>query len=477
MQLFKFRERGYVMKTGIKNPLFISLIMIAIPFFVIAGFSAMVRAEGSSETGSNQTLKSDTILYVDIIDHTGENFTWTGSGSIDVFAPDETSIGNYSSGSTITPTMNGAYRIQLNEDQSGAWDISVISGGSPVNGRMYSKEWHLDGGGYSQSTAMDNSFFALVPAGNGNNSVVEIKNEGLAGFDYKIGGSQNGITGSHACKSVPITGHSFDADIPIYLNIPSIATFSSLQPTVTNFDAVTNGKGDYQFSFETDIGGTYHIILDADADGFMDISGSNDVILSGIAAVGANEINWDGLDNFGLPVPEETYDTIVRIHTGEIHVLAEDVETFYPGLRLFSVSGGGSRTPLNMFWNDGLVQGGAVLMPNGQYGLETSGPAGLNPGNYVDSADANINARAWGNFTDAGKGNEAIMDTFTWINEDVSVVELLTIEEAADPVPACEGDSEPDGDVDGVDLVEEINAGGSNIAQFAADFGRTDCRL
>ena len=39
----------------------------------------------------------------------------------------------------------------------------------------------------------------------------------------------------------------------------------------------------------------------------------------------------------------------------------------------------------------------------------------------------------------------------------------------------CEGDSEPDGDVDGTDLVEEINAGGSNVDQFATDFGRTDC--
>jgi hypothetical protein len=51
----------------------------------------------------------------------------------------------------------------------------------------------------------------------------------------------------------------------------------------------------------------------------------------------------------------------------------------------------------------------------------------------------------------------------------------LTIEEASDPVPECEGDTEPDGDVDGIDLVQEINADGANIVQFAADFGRTDC--
>ncbi len=39
----------------------------------------------------------------------------------------------------------------------------------------------------------------------------------------------------------------------------------------------------------------------------------------------------------------------------------------------------------------------------------------------------------------------------------------------------CEGDSEPDGDVDGSDLVQEVILGGLKIGQFAAHFGRTDC--
>ena len=39
----------------------------------------------------------------------------------------------------------------------------------------------------------------------------------------------------------------------------------------------------------------------------------------------------------------------------------------------------------------------------------------------------------------------------------------------------CEGDRELDGDVDGMDLAQEINAGGSNIDHFAINFGRTDC--
>jgi hypothetical protein len=67
------------------------------------------------------------------------------------------------------------------------------------------------------------------------------------------------------------------------------------------------------------------------------------------------------------------------------------------------------------------------------------------------------------------------MDTFTWIEDDESAVAALTIDDPSDPVPLCEGDSEPDGDVDGVDLAGEIIAGGTNIDTFVADFGRTDC--
>lgn len=42
-------------------------------------------------------------------------------------------------------------------------------------------------------------------------------------------------------------------------------------------------------------------------------------------------------------------------------------------------------------------------------------------------------------------------------------------------IPYSAVDIDRDGDVDGSDLVKEINTSGSNIVEFAADFGRTDC--
>ena len=92
-----------------------------------------------------------------------------------------------------------------------------------------------------------------------------------------------------------------------------------------------------------------------------------------------------------------------------------------PGFRLFEVDEDLERTGLSMYWNDSEVQTDAVLMDNGEYGLESPGSSGLASGDYdTDTTDANDNARAWGEFDDSGKGNDAYLDTYTWIDSTTS---------------------------------------------------------
>jgi hypothetical protein len=108
-----------------------------------------------------------------------------------------------------------------------------------------------------------------------------------------------------------------------------------------------------------------------------------------------------------------------------------DIETSYEGLRLYEVSSTLVRSPLAMYWNDTLVQAAAVDMPcavsqggpgcpNGDKGLETSGPNGVDPGSYASAASPNVNARSWDDFTGNGKGNNSFLDTFTWIQGSAS---------------------------------------------------------
>lgn len=62
---------------------------------------------------------------------------------------------------------------------------------------------------------------------------------------------------------------------------------------------------------------------------------------------------------------------------------------------------------------------------------------------------------------------------FDYVKSDSEIID--TYESYFPERLECEGDFEPDGDVDGIDLANEINEGGFNISELAEDFGRVNC--
>ena len=387
-------------------------------FFIFS--ESVALAEGSVDLGSDHTLKSETILYVDILNPSDETFRWLGTGSIMVTSPTGIPLGTYNPNDIINPVESGAYRVNLSEDQNGPWEIIVSSNSSLVEGRLYSTNWFFDGGSYSEASASNSRYFVLVPAGNVEHDVVvEIFQDGIAGFDYKIVANQVGVSGSKSGMSVPLEGNTLSTFLPVYINVPEIAHHSILSPTLDNFTAATFGPGDHRFSFNTNVEAAYHIVLDIDGDGIFNLVG-DDVVISGVTNIGSNIIVWDGLDSFNQAVPVGSYNVKVFINIGELHIIMRDVETIYPGLRLFLIEQNLSRSPVSMYWNDTLVQSNAVMMPNGEFGLQSSGPFGFESGNYADATEPNINAHSWGDFSGNGKGNDAYIDTFCWIDGLVS---------------------------------------------------------
>ncbi|HND33976.1 MAG TPA: FlgD immunoglobulin-like domain containing protein, partial [Myxococcota bacterium] len=141
-----------------------------------------------------------------------------------------------------------------------------------------------------------------------------------------------------------------------------------------------------------------------------DITSDDDVHLQADVTAGSNSITWDGTDNLGNDVPPGSYSCQALITVGEFHYVAWDVETSYDGFRLFLLDSAGTRTGLDMFWNDSAVQSSEVTMANGQRGLESSGASGVNSGTYPGTASANVNARSWGAFQSTSKGNDAFLD-------------------------------------------------------------------
>lgn len=412
---------------------------------------ALARAEGSTELGM-QSLRYTTELYVDILDPTVETIVFTGVGRATVTDPAGTLLGEYASGEAIAPSPGraGAYRLTLSADQTEAWDIAVEGVPSP-GGRLHSYNWYLNGRSYGEDTAFSGSFYALLSGGaEGFTAVVEMKAEGLTGFEWDMAANARGVDGEEAGRSVPVQdqegGNTFTPEFPIYINPPAKAAYDVFTPAVGELgfsggvlgcDAIAPGLTQADFSFESNVEGNYHLVCDLNDDGLFDLSGDEDLTLSGTAHVGTNFVEWEGTDNGGERVSPGTFACRVTVTVGEFHYVAKDIETSYPGLRLFQVLADGSREGLPMFWNDGAVQLPGDLMPNGQEGLETSGPSGIHPGRYDEPTVANLNARSWGSFTELSKGANSLLDTFVWLEASTS---------AALEVTVYEGDEDSDGD-------------------------------
>src|SRR5690606_14939601 len=156
----------------------------------------------------NNTLRLGR-LGVDVL-AVGEDVTWTGSGNIQVWAPSadpdsDPPTATLSSGNSFDTTEVGAHFIEVVADQDGVdWDISV-SGTAPGYGRLVSESWYFFTGGYGAGDDTDASFYSLVPAGDSDKTgVIEIKLDGMSGYEYVIAANQRGVDGAIAGRSVPV---------------------------------------------------------------------------------------------------------------------------------------------------------------------------------------------------------------------------------------------------------------------------------
>ncbi len=389
-------------------------------------------AEGSTQLGPH-VLGQQTILEVDVLS-TAETFVWTGTGFVSLTDPNGSSMGTFASGTTITPSIAGTYRVVLTSDQSLSWDLAVFSGPSPVTGRVHALEWHLNSGSYGEASSADYDLYALTPAGGPSDQIVyQIRVDGLAGFGYDVRANRTGVDGIRAGTSMPIPDSSAPAEIPLYLDVPEVASFSSIPPQLSSFQVTA--AGGYNFDFATNVEGAYHIVLDVDGDGIFDVSGVDDVMLSGLTVPGANSVYWDGRDRFGFELALGSYDVRIFVSVGECHLIMNGAETLYQGLRIFEVLGDLSRIGVAMYWNDSEIQANAVVMPNGQPGLENSGPSGVSSGSPVDEAVANSNTHAWGDFnlSGLGKGGDARLDT--WARSEDASSSAMLVYTGAGPAP------------------------------------------
>ncbi|HHO53049.1 MAG TPA: hypothetical protein ENK18_19770, partial [Deltaproteobacteria bacterium] len=427
-------------------------------------------AEGLSDGLAGQILSDQVQLNIDVLDPVLDTIRFSGTGTLILSDPLGAQVATLSDGGAHPPAMAGVYTAALSS-ATDDWEITV-DGAAAGRGRIWSTRWIFDAGSFTNGHT--GSFYALVDGGGpGLDAVVEFAAEGWAGFQWELSANRIGVEGANG-RSVPSVGATFTPEFPLYLNPPEGAAYTSAVPGLTSTgisagsqgcDHVVPGVLSGSFLLTSDVDGTAHVLCDLDGIGGLDPTSDGDLHLIAPVGVGANALPWDGLDSSGGAVAAGGYSCEIWLTVGEFHYGALDVETSYPGFRLFQVDGAGARSALPMFFNDAAVQGSAVLMPDGTLGLESSGGAGLSGGLYADPVVPNVNARAWGDFSGGGKGNSAFIDTYTWVRRTISstlTVSVLTgVEDTdgdglLDHEEACELGTDPDAsDTDGDGLSDD----------------------
>ena len=451
--------------------------------------ASTARAEGSAEFGASYGLHRTTVLRATILNAATDTIHWSGAGT--VFASLEGSVTEIpiTSGSGISATFGvGTYRVRLSQDQpvGATWSLEVRESGTPLTGRVASRNWNLLGDAFDEPSGLNRSFFALVNSGiPGQTTVMEIRLTGHAGATFSMLSNETGVDGPLNGTSVPIGGSSATSSYPLFLYPPAAANYMTGMPAFQSpvilrggsvaCNKVGPGGNQLEVRFSTNAKTSARLICDLDKDGMFNPLGQGDLSLGFVSMnseplVSLVQTKWDGFVDGG-PTPTDTYQCVIDLNRAEIHYLAADVESAYQGVRIFNRDSMGNLTPLQMYWDDSLIQSPAEpVMPSGFVSPVTSGMSGVSSGNPTDPStaynpgDGTGNSRAWGDFSGTGKGDGTYLDT--WAN-------LGNVRSPIFDVDVIDGTVDTDGDLLR-DLLEYCTLGTNAMSQDSDNDGIGD---
>jgi len=257
----------------------------------------------------------------------------------------------------------------------------------------------------------------LIPGGRpSTNYVWQLDLNNFAGYGYNLVANSLGLDAPNSGYSDDKTGNSVSYQFPQYVGYPAIADpRPTTAPSVTNVRFVDSDGQDYAispdgttgvqdsgvFEFNTDVTGTYSVLIDLNQDGIYGNAGDRQLL--GLASVGLNQVPWDGTDANGATPSPGTYYAQVRVQMGEYHFIANDAETSgggtNNGLTIYLANPDGSTSDTTVYWDD------VTLIPTA--GGTSNTPTGASSGTAAGK-------HTWGNFGGSGFGNERFIDTYVF---------------------------------------------------------------
>ncbi|MBV1908551.1 MAG: tandem-95 repeat protein, partial [Kangiellaceae bacterium] len=358
----------------------------------------------------------------------------------------------------------GVYGLSLDDSSSisyDRWDISIVPSSTPTasvdptsnDGYVFSYRWRIEATADTvfKTSATSANLYTIVSGGfSDSNYVWQLDFNEFSGSGYELVSNSIGAASPASGSSAPIAGNSVIPSHPVYLSYPTGATPAnapSSSPAITdtfNFiddagnDSTFSPDGDAteetgNFSFTSDVDGTYAITIDLNNDGVFN---SGDRIISGETTANVtNQINWDGTDASGSTVLNGSYAVQLELRVGEAHFVVRDAET----------SGGGTNDDGSVFEggtgdDDGLT---ILQATNSSTNIATivywddetllTGGSNIPTGVLSSAAISGIHRHTWGDFTGAGVGDANYIDTFVYGNSSTVTTTLASASNNAVP--------------------------------------------
>jgi uncharacterized repeat protein (TIGR01451 family) len=291
----------------------------------------------------------------------------------------------------VAPTA-GTYEIRLYNDTEADgttynnvftyFDITVTPNAATNpdpranNGQLWSTAWAFNAGNtFAATGGYDADLYIRTPGGRPSTEFIwQLDLNNFAPFRHEIVANGLGLDAPNTRGSaLGSSGATYTKSYPIYVSPPNSSSFVApilpepASPSVTNVrftdilgidntisPGATPGIQDTGlFKFNTDVAGTYQIIVDTNKDG---IFGAGDRVLFGAAISGANSVPWDGKDASGTVLTPGTYPAQVNAGLGEYHFVTYDAETSggnaNDGLSIWKWNGLAARSAVTNYWDD-----------------------------------------------------------------------------------------------------------------------------
>ncbi len=287
---------------------------------------------------------------------------WIDNDGVEAYnGPQQLGNANGYNAASFVPNYAGEYTILFDHSNGSKFfvhpfDVTVAkdegSGYTAVDGRLYTKRWHLNCTSSSNKACME--FYAYT----GDSIVVSLDLNGMQPWGFTVAFNSFGCynTGDIEEDRKSIDGQSQDAaEYLVFLSDPDPAIWENPEPFSLSLDDFYGCKSAdvYCIGLTTNQITEFNVYIDLDSTGAYEANGKDVYFPFKNVNTGYVCIPWDGRDNFGEFVSAgDTGTVIVEATAGLLHFPIYDAENSTGGFNASIVRPTGTLPAIELFWDN-----------------------------------------------------------------------------------------------------------------------------